>query len=88
MFQECLSLKAVTIPDGVPSIGVSAFIACISLTSITIPDSVTHILENAFYNCDSLETVYYSGSEDDWNSIYIEGLNKPLQNAEIVFNHE
>ena len=37
-----------TIPDGVTSIGISAFTTCFSLTSITIPDSVTSIGFQAF----------------------------------------
>ena len=37
-----------TIPDGVTSIGISAFTTCFSLTSITIPDSVTSIGVQAF----------------------------------------
>ena len=43
-----------TIPDGVTSIGISAFTTCFSLTSITIPDSVTSIGVQAFMDCRSL----------------------------------
>ena len=45
------------IPDGVTSIGQSAFYDCTSLTSITIPDSVTSIGSYAFYNCTGLTSV-------------------------------
>ena len=45
------------IPNGVTSIGYSAFNNCISLTSITIPDSVTSIGDTAFYNCISLTSI-------------------------------
>ena len=45
------------IPDGVTSIGKSAFSGCSSLTSVTIPDSVTSIGQGAFDNCKNLNRV-------------------------------
>ena len=45
---------SVTIPDGVTSIGDSAFSRCSWLTSVSIPDSVTNIGNSAFYRCDRL----------------------------------
>jgi hypothetical protein len=47
----------VIIPEGVTSIGESAFSYCTALTSVTIPDSVTSISKYAFYNCTALEGV-------------------------------
>ncbi len=56
-FSGC-SLKSVTIPDSVTSIGKSAFAGCDSLTSVTIPNSVTSIGKSAFLLCDSLTDIY------------------------------
>ena len=50
-FYGCKTLKSVTIPDSVTSIGSSVFEGCSSLTSVTIPDSVTSIGNYAFSGC-------------------------------------
>ena len=87
-FSGCASLESITIPDGVTSIRNYAFYGCTSLESITIPDSVTSIGDEAFSYCTSLKTVYYAGSEQDWEKIVgIAGVNIILENAEIIFNY-
>lgn len=58
------SLRSVTIPNSVTSIGELAFAFCESLTSIEIPDSVTSIDMGAFGACSSLETIKLSNSID------------------------
>ena len=55
-FYNCSALKKVTIPQGVTSIGESAF-QYSSLTDVTIPQGVTSIGEDAFYNCYGLTSV-------------------------------
>ena len=50
-------LTHLIIPDGVTSIGKSAFENCSNLKTVTIPDSVTHIGDYAFYECSSLESI-------------------------------
>ena len=76
------------IPDGVTTIGDWAFGGCRSLTSITIPSSVTSIGNNAFLWCDSLNTVYYTGTESDWNTISIGSSNYNLTNATRYYYSE
>ncbi len=87
-FYRCSSLTSITISDSVTSIGEGAFSYCSSLTSATIPNSVTIIWDGAFFACTSLETVYYTGTEAEWNEIEISYDNKPLENANIVYNYD
>ena len=65
-FGGCVSLKSISIPDGVTYIGDSAFSGCTSLKSITIPQSVTEIDELVFYGCASLENIVV----EKGNSVY------------------
>ena len=55
-------ITSVSLPDGLTSIGSSAFYDCSSLTSITIPNSVTSIGDDAFYDCSSLTSVTIGNS--------------------------
>jgi hypothetical protein len=50
-------LQSIVIPEGVTSIGESAFEYCSNLTSITIPNSVTNIGNSAFADCSSLTSI-------------------------------
>ena len=68
-FKGCDDLREVTIPDGVVSIGDGAFWGCVSLTTVTIPDSVTYIGVGVFLECNRLETIYYSGTKEQWQQI-------------------
>ncbi len=49
--------KNTIIPEGVTSIGNSAFYHCYNLTSIEIPSSVTSIGESAFFYCNGLTSI-------------------------------
>ena len=68
-FQSCTRLSSVTIGNSVTSIGNWAFDGCSGLTSITIPNSVTIIGDCAFRVCHDLTTVFYAGTEEQWNAI-------------------
>ena len=57
---ENTEITELIIPDGVVSIGSSAFYACSSLTSVTIPNSVTSIGSSAFYGCSGLKSITWN----------------------------
>ena len=61
-FEDCSSLKSVTIPESVTSIGSYAFRNCNSLTSVTIPEGVTSIGRFAFSGCSSLTEINYNAA--------------------------
>ncbi|MBR5246437.1 MAG: leucine-rich repeat domain-containing protein [Clostridia bacterium] len=91
-FYYCTNLKNMIIPDGVTTINYYTFGACWNLFSVTIPSSVTTICENAFSSCEYLGSVYgtvfYSGTEEEWNEISIEeNGNELLLNAQVVYNY-
>ncbi|MDD6981619.1 MAG: leucine-rich repeat protein [Clostridia bacterium] len=58
-FLDCLSLKTVTIAEGVGFINGQAFKGCTALTAMAIPASVTGIGANAFEGCTALESVTF-----------------------------
>ncbi len=51
------TFSKIIIPEGVKSIGSSAFSNCISLTAVSIPDGVVSIGYRAFYGCTSLASI-------------------------------
>ena len=56
------SMKSVTIPNSVKTIGHQAFANCQYLTSIDIPNSVTSIANYAFYQCSNLTSATIGNS--------------------------
>lgn len=84
-FYGCIGLTSITIPAGVTNIKNYSFGKCIGLTSITIPVSVTSIQNYAFSGCNNIKTVYYEGTEKEWNEISIESGNEGITETNIIY---
>lgn len=76
-FQAC-TMKYVTIPDSVTSIGMQAFIHCKSLESITIGKGVTSIEDMAFAYCSNLKSI----TVDSDNTAFSSDENGVLYNKD------
>ena len=86
-FSGC-ALREVEIPQGITSIQTRTFQYCTQLTKITIPASVTSVEICAFDNCPVLKTVYYGGTEAQWEGMDVDnyaGNNSALLDATLYF---
>lgn len=95
-FSGCYSLPNIVIPEGVSYLGMFAFDSCYSLSWIAIPTTMrtmgnyvynSDIKHSAFASCYSLRTVYYAGSEAQWQSIWIvtDG-DTYIKDAAVIYN--
>ena len=56
-FSKCSSLKAISLPGDLKSVGESAFYGCSSLETLNLPSGITSIDNDAFFGCSSLEAL-------------------------------
>lgn len=57
VFTNAVNLKEIVLPEGLRSIGASAFKGCRNLKRVKIPNSVEEINSKAFYNCLGMEEI-------------------------------
>lgn len=70
-FRNCTSLTSVNIAASVQWIKQSAFAGCTNLKTVVFAKGSQFMgcFNGAFTDCDSITTVYYGGSEKEWNKI-------------------
>ena len=83
-FERCKNLEEVIL-ENITIISAYMFRECENLRQVYIPKSIKIIEENAFYGCNNIETVYYEGTEEEWDSIAVYFGNVDLFEANIVF---
>ncbi len=62
LFDNCRSLKSVTLPSSITEIGQFAFDWCENLETLIIPEGVTKIWNNAFEGCSKYTNIYIPDS--------------------------
>lgn len=50
-FNGCYNLKALSLPEGLTTIGINAFYGCKAIESMNLPNSLTTLGDKAFYEC-------------------------------------
>lgn len=76
IFENCSSLKSVTLSKAVQTIGESAFAGCTSLTSVTTTDGLTAVGAYAFEGCTSLAEIKFESSVVDFGNYCFKDCSK------------
>ena len=84
-FRSCVELTRIIVPDKVEIIDEYAFGYCSSLIDIWLPTSIDVLCENAFSYSNAFSTVYYAGTETEWNNITID-KNQLNHSVQIHYN--
>ena len=85
----CTNLVSIVIPNSVTIIEEGAFYAAY-LSRIVIPHSVVLIGDDVFCkggDYEGLQYIYYTGTKEQWNSIFIGRWNTSLDTATIIHNY-
>ena len=85
LFYNCSSLTSITIPKYVVEIGSNAFSNCNALTVVSLPQSLQIIDPDAFSGCGGLDSVYYAGSEEEWQNVTVNSGNEMLLGADFIY---
>ena len=87
-FSECVAISYIDIPDGVKVIDEDAFAGCSSLSAVVLPATLSSIENAAFDGCSSLKTIFFAGSEEQFDKISVATLNDAILDATIYFYSE
>ncbi len=68
-FWSCASLTCLSIPAACTELAKDELSECTSLETLIIPSGITYIGTGCFSYCESLKTVYFAGTQNEWNAI-------------------
>lgn len=66
---DLLSMKTLIIPQNIQSIGINNFAGFSNFESVVLPITIKELDEFVFWGCPNLNTVYYEGTERDWEKV-------------------
>lgn len=72
-FKQCISIKKVTLSEGVERIMNAAFYGCAELESITLPNSLKTINSLSFQNCTKLKEIFINSSLESVGELAFSG---------------
>lgn len=82
-FSDCIALSdRLTLPDLLTEIPSGAFKKC-GFDQVVIPSGVTTISADAFSECTALKSLFFYGTEAEWDAVNIESGNESLTTAKI-----
>lgn len=84
----CSGIERIVIPSNVERIGVQAFAGCNKLNYVVIPKEMKVIQKSVFAGCEGLISVFYGGTEEQWDDIDIGEDNECLLNAKRYYYSE
>ncbi|MBP3370514.1 MAG: leucine-rich repeat protein [Clostridia bacterium] len=87
-FSGCSALKTVNIPEGVSIIDENSFEDCTSMKTVVFPTTLTSIEDSAFLGCSAIVSIFFAGSEDQFDAIEIADGNDALLDAKVYFYSE
>lgn len=89
IFGRCQKLTYVKLSENMKEISAHMFEHCQTLEELYIPVSVRSIKDYAFLDCPAFTTVYYGGTQEQWNSVSKSSRdNQALSNATVYFYSE
>ena len=85
-FNDCVSLRTVSLPANLSFVGELAFRGCMGLADIHIQKGLKQVESWAFFKCEALTAVYFEGTLLDWLSISFRDVwANPLSLAHALY---
>ncbi len=77
-----------SVPEGVIQLGSHCFSCCDHLKHVVLPHSLSRIEYYVFYLSYSISTIYYPGTQEEWDQVEIGDSNDYLLSRLIMGEHE